>query len=529
MIEKLKNILNEINIYGLDFNLLYRKEKTYSTLFDVLLSLIYLSLLIIVSVIYFSDIFSNKGFSLITNTIELNKGYTINLSNTNFFFTLSYYSGEFIDFDPSYITFKIFQTEFDILNNPNIPINELENVTELKYEECSYSNKENLNLSSLNFNKALCISNRQNLIISGSFGDIIFGYKSLIVEFGKCINSSYSNITCKSNEQIEQYLSNIKFNVIYNGYSIDHYNVKNPVKQIIQTDFFLPSLKVFKRYIYNLQPSVYISDSGLIFNSKKKINFFQHDNNIIEFNDNPLSIINDKNGFLNVAFSVKNSIKEYNRKYVKFQDAFGNIGGCTDLIFNILQLISYYFAEKSFLIEFSSSLINGPKLCPHNDNILKENRKKLKQLIEKGNNNFLSKSKNLVLNSPNKKEGTTIEFISQKDNKSTNNFLQTLNTKNDIQLMNLFPKNEFRQYCTCYKEKLKYNIFDYCIPFFIIKKFNHEDIVNVYENIFKKYSSVEVIIPIFERLNQTFELGGNDGYYFKLDSFLKKNNKKFSF
>jgi hypothetical protein len=225
MIEKLKNILNEINIYGLDFNLLYRKEKTYSTLFDVLLSLLYLSLLIIVSVIYFSDIFSNKGFSLITNTIELNKGYTINLSNTNFFFTLSYYSGEFIDFDPSYITFKIFQTEFDILNNPNIPINELENVTELKYEECSYSNKENLNLSSLNFNKALCISNRKNLIISGSFGDIIFGYKSLIVEFGKCINSSYSNITCKSNEQIEQYLSNIKFNVIYNGYTIDHYNV----------------------------------------------------------------------------------------------------------------------------------------------------------------------------------------------------------------------------------------------------------------------------------------------------------------
>ena len=76
MIEKLKNILNEINIYGLDFNLLYRKEKTYSTLFDVLLSLIYLSLLIIVSVIYLSDIFNNKGFSLVTNTIELNKGYT---------------------------------------------------------------------------------------------------------------------------------------------------------------------------------------------------------------------------------------------------------------------------------------------------------------------------------------------------------------------------------------------------------------------------------------------------------------------
>ncbi len=58
---------------------------------------------------------------------------------------------------------------------------------------------------------------------------------------------------------------------------------------------------------------------------------------------------------------------------------------------------------------------------------------------------------------------------------------------------------------------------------------NHKYIVNIYENIFKKYLSVEVKIPIFERLNHSLELGGNDGYYFKLDTFLKNNNKKFSF
>ena len=83
---------------------------------------------------------------------------------------------------PPYISLKILQAEFDILNNTNIPINELGKITELKYEECSYSNKENLNLNSLNFDKAFCISNGQNLIISGSFGDIIFCYKSIIVQ-----------------------------------------------------------------------------------------------------------------------------------------------------------------------------------------------------------------------------------------------------------------------------------------------------------------------------------------------------------
>ena len=528
MFEKFKNILNEVNLYGLDFNLLYRKEKTYSTLFDVFLSLIYLSLLIIVSVIYFSDIFNNKGFSLVTNTIELNHKYEINLFNSNILFIISHYSGRFVNFDPSYLSFKILKAEFNMLNNTDREIEEYNNITELKYEECSNSIKDNIILNFFHFEKAYCLSKNQNLIISGSFGNRIIGYKSIIFRFGKCINSTDSNITCKSNEQIEQYLSNIQINLFYDAYSLDHYNVKNPVKKIIQNDFFLPSLKVYKRYIYNFQPSEYISDCGLILNSENKIYFFQHDDNLIEFNDNPIySIEND--GFLEIALSVKNSIKEYNRKYVKFQDAFGNIGGCTDLIFNILKLISYYFAEKSFLIEFSSSLINGPKLCPQNDNILRENKKKLKELIEKENNNTLIKKNNLVLNSPNKKDGTTIQFISQKDKISTNNFLKTLNVKNDLQLMNLFPQSEFRQYCTCYKEKLKYNFFDYCIPFFIMEKFNHKDIVNTYENIFKKYLSVEVMIPIFERLNRSLELGGNDGYYFKLDSFLKKNNQKFSF
>ena len=527
MFQKMKNIFGEINIYGLDFNLLYRKEKTYSTLFDSFLSLIYLSLLVIVSIIYLSEIINNKQFSLVTNIIELNNKYLINLSNESMMFTTSYFSGEFINFDPTYLTFKPIKIDVDVFINSNGEIERYENISELKYKECSnsYINK-TINLDFFHLEKAFCLVDGQNLSISGDFGNRIIGYNSLLIQFGKCKNSSESNIICKSKEEIEKYISMIQFNFIYDAYSIDHYNKQQPIKQIFQNDFFLPSLKVYKRYIYNFQPSEYISDSGLILSSEKKINFFQHEESVIEFNDNTIS---DENAFLDIAFSVKNSIKQYNRKYVKFQDAFGNIGGCTDLIFNILQIISYYFAEKSFLIEFSSNLINGTKLCPHNDIILKENRQKLKDLIKNGNNNALSKSKTLVLNSPNKKDGTTIEFISQKDKISTNNFLHQLNSKNDLNLMKKFPQFQFREYCTCYKEKLKYNIFDYCIPFFIMEKFNHKDIVNCYENIFKKYLSVEVIIPILERLNHTLELQGDDGYYFKVDSFLQKNNVKYSF
>ena len=40
---------------------------------------------------------------------------------------------------------------------------------------------------------------------------------------------------------------------------------------------------------------------------------------------------------------------------------------------------------------------------------------------------------------------------------------------------------------------------------------------------FKKYLSVEVFIPILERINHSFELEFQGNYYFKIDSFLKKS------
>ncbi len=99
-----------------------------------------------------------------------------------------------------------------------------------------------------------------------------------------------------------------------------------------------------------------------------------------------------------------------------------------------------------------------------------------------------------------------------------NSFIDDNNSKND-KIDSLKDKIEF---CNCYKKKLNYNIFDYCIPFFVLDKFNHKDIIKVYENIFKKYLSVEVFIPILERINHSFELEFQGNYYFKVDSFLKK-------
>ena len=77
------------------------------------------------------------------------------------------------------------------------------------------------------------------------------------------------------------------------------------------------------------------------------------------------------------------------------------------------------------------------------------------------------------------------------------------------------------------KGKLTFSIFDYCIPFFLMEKCNHKNVLNCYEHIFKKYLSVEIMIPLLERistnyinLNTSNKINVNkNGYFFKFNPF----------
>ena len=51
---------------------------------------------------------------------------------------------------------------------------------------------------------------------------------------------------------------------------------------------------------------------------------------------------------------------------------------------------------------------------------------------------------------------------------------------------------------------------------------NHKDIIQCYENILKKYLSIEVIIPILERINDNIiETNKKKNFFFKTDSCLE--------
>ncbi len=67
MKKKIYNFLKSINLYGINFPLLYQKKSNYTTLFDMFLTFITLIIIIILSLKYFIEYFKSLKFSIGTN------------------------------------------------------------------------------------------------------------------------------------------------------------------------------------------------------------------------------------------------------------------------------------------------------------------------------------------------------------------------------------------------------------------------------------------------------------------------------
>ena len=84
----LNNFFEAINLYGLNFPLRYKKEKTYLTIIGLVLSLITIIFVIGISIIYGRDLIFRTGYSLVTNYIPLNEKTRIDFSKRPFMFGL---------------------------------------------------------------------------------------------------------------------------------------------------------------------------------------------------------------------------------------------------------------------------------------------------------------------------------------------------------------------------------------------------------------------------------------------------------
>ena len=494
-ISSVRNFFNYIDLYGLSFPLRYKKRNSYNTLCGIILSLITIFGIIGVLIFFLIETINRKEISIISNTDNIYGKSLINFSNYPILIGFLTIDGIF-DIDASYFTIKLDKNDHYPYKNENGTLYLRRESTSIKLEKCKidiHFNDSNIKemIEDFEYQNYLCPVPGQNLSIGGRWSDHLHGYDILEFHVIKCENTSEKQ-NCKTPEEMKVFFKNTYLNIIYLSQSLDHYNVKNPIKLEFRSEIFSIVTNVVKRYYYYFLPGKYISDNGYFFNNIKTFEFFQNDRIVIDFVDGEEQNYYSGATIAEVCFSSIDKIITYKREYGKFQDSLGNIGSWIKIILVICQVINNYFSEKIFLgdiINFISPIhtrrINSLKI-KKSENIDNMNNKI---------NNWVKEENNINLKLYSSVKSTI------KENKNEKLSFSNLPITNDKCIHNNYLE---------YHKIIQLKVFEYFLPLWLMEKKDKYSSFLFYKNFIYKYISLEVIIPLIERLVKMNLIKKND-------------------
>ncbi len=463
------NILKRIDIFGFNFPLRYQKKREYNTIFGITFSIISIIIMSLITFLYFIEMIHKTNFSVVTNYIYSEENFEIDISSFPLMLTLINFKYA-KDIDDSYALFKLDLNVYTPLKN-NIGILILNKTTyPIELEMCSKSSFGNyINMfKNYEYSKNICIKPNQNIILEGRFGDQVKGYVTLDIHLIKCVNSTENNNKCKSIDEINHYLLTSYVSLFYISQTIDHYNVSNPIINLLNSDTFSISLEHIKRFYYFYSKERYISDNGIIFNNKKEYDLFQNHHINFDLIDHESST----DVLLDIIFSCHNLKTLYEREYLKIQDILGIIGGFFDIISNLFYFISYNLIKKSFLLQIGNSFISS-------------NYKILKNNSELSNQNILKIKKYTITH----KNETDIINSCKLFNLNTNKIILNKLEINDEQLKILKQNENKKKKCSDY-------LLYYIIPLCFFQNLNNYKIYTLYLDVFHKFLSIDFLIPM---------------------------------
>lgn len=82
------------------------------------------------------------------------------------------------------------------------------------------------------------------------------------IVISKCVNTTNSNITCKTQEAIDNVFNSHSVGVLYADFSIDPNNFKNPVSYFMNAEGISNSAKLSKALKFILEEVEFVNDKG---------------------------------------------------------------------------------------------------------------------------------------------------------------------------------------------------------------------------------------------------------------------------
>ena len=274
MANKLNYYLN-FDIYARSPNFYFKKHDKINTCFGTLLTLVY----IIVSLTFFiyQSIITiqRKNFKVYDSTIYGQEMPFIDLNSNILYFAFGLEDPQtmsrFID-DSIYVPKIVFVDKAKI-NDELVTVYQ----QNLEFEKCNVinfgENYQHLFLED-ELNNSYCLKKfDQNLTLAGWYKYERFSY--IRIRIYPCVNSTEINFSCKSQEEIDRFMSSGYFSIILKDIGLNPSNYSIPVLPTLQDLYTTIDKRIYKNYILNLGVTEIHTDIGLFQESIKKQKYLQ--------------------------------------------------------------------------------------------------------------------------------------------------------------------------------------------------------------------------------------------------------------
>ena len=413
----MKGKINYLNydMYSKRTSFFFKNQEKIGSYFGIFLTLTYLFTSIILFINQIILAIQKKELRVYDTTIYAQEMPSITVDSNQLYFAFGLEdpltSNRFID-DSIYVPKIVFIDK--IKKNDEFVTVEQKN---LEYERCNVENfgKDYQHLFIKDeLNSSYCLKDFNfNLTFAGGYKYERMTY--IRIRIYPCVNNTENNNTCKSQDEIDHYMSSGYFSILLKDFGLNPSNYSFPVLPTLQDLYTTIDKKLYRNYILNFGVTEIHTDSGLLNENTniKKYLQFRKELQTFTFRDEQ-DYYSGKSVIL-VQLKLDDTIVIQRRSYTKLSDMFSRIGGYMQLLNTIFILLASIINKLNCEIKILNSIFKFN--LEKNKIILK-----FKTLKESNLNNInLKSNKNSLFFSPKRSNDNSKQI--EIDNKSKNNLI----------------------------------------------------------------------------------------------------------
>ena len=266
---------SSIDIYSKKIGFFFNKSENIGSFFGLFLTMVYIFISLILFIYQIVKVIERKEFKVYDTTVYSQEIPSITVDINNLYFSFALEHPKTVDrfIDETIYTAKLAFIEQIKKNDKYVKVQ----TKYLDIEKCKVENfgKNYQNLFVKDeLNNSYCIKDlNYNLTLAGNYKNEKIAY--MRIKIYPCVNSTENNYTCKSQEDIDYYMSSGYFSIILKDIGLNPSNYSFPIVPTLQDIYTTIDKSLYKKYILNFGVTEIHTDTGLINNNIKILKYLQ--------------------------------------------------------------------------------------------------------------------------------------------------------------------------------------------------------------------------------------------------------------